>query len=91
MEYIQWNEITPHIIIDISGFLDIKVDAVMAYSSQFYDPENTTSNTPISSSNFLDSIRYRAKNLGRLINTDAGEGFTSRQPLSIDMFDALLR
>ena len=91
LEYIQWNEITPHIIVDISGFLDIKVDAVMAYSSQFYDSENTTSNTPISSSNFLDSIRYRAKNLGRLINTDAGEGFTSRQPLSIDMFDALLR
>lgn len=91
LEYIQWNEITPDIIIDISGFLEVKVKAVAAYSSQFYDSDSSSANTPISSKNFLESVRYRAMNLGRLINSEAGEGFTSRQPLSIDLFDSLLR
>lgn len=91
LEYIQWNEVVPNIIVDISGFLETKMEAVMAYSSQFYDTESKASETPITSINFLESVRYRAKNLGRLIYTEAGEGFTSRQPLSIDLFDSLLR
>ncbi|NBR73857.1 MAG: bacillithiol biosynthesis deacetylase BshB1 [Flavobacteriia bacterium] len=40
--------------------------------------------TPISSKNFIESVRYRAENLGRLIGSEAGEGFTSRQPLGVD-------
>jgi bacillithiol biosynthesis deacetylase BshB1 len=83
--YIQWYDITPHFIVDISGFLDTKLAAVKAYSSQFYDPDSTDANTPISSKNFIDSVGYRAENLGRLIGREAGEGFTTRQPLGIGM------
>ena len=91
LEYIQWNEIQPEIILDISGHLETKMKAVEAYSSQFFDPSSQESNTPISSKNFLESVRYRAQNLGRLIGTEAGEGFTSKQPLSVRNLDDLIR
>ena len=91
LEYIQLNDIEPHIILDVSGHLDKKIAAVSAYSSQLYDPSSKENLTPISSKNFLDSVSYRARNLGRLIGTEAGEGFTSRQPLSVANLDALIR
>jgi len=82
--YIQWYDLPPHFIVDISGFLDQKLTAVRAFASQFYDPQSTDEQTPISSKNFIESVRYRAENLGRLIGSEAGEGFTSRQPLGVD-------
>jgi bacillithiol biosynthesis deacetylase BshB1 len=91
LEYIQWNDIQPEVILDISGHLEKKMEAVKAYSSQFFDPSSKETDTPISSKNFLESVRYRAQNLGRLIGTEAGEGFTSKQPLSIRNLDALIR
>ena len=90
LEYIQWNEIEPNIILDISEFLEQKISAVTSYSSQFFDPDSKETNTPISSKNFLESVRYRALNLGRLIGKEAGEGFTSRQLLSIKSLDDLI-
>ena len=69
---------------NISGFLDQKLTAVKAFASQFYDPQSADEHTPISSKNFIESVRYRAENLGRLIGSEAGEGFTSRQPLGVD-------
>jgi bacillithiol biosynthesis deacetylase BshB1 len=88
LEYIQWMDIKPDIIIDISAHLKIKMDAVKAYSTQFYNPDSNESETPISSKNFIESVSYRAKNLGRLIGVDAGEGFTSRSLLSTsNLFD----
>ena len=87
--YIQWKEITPDIVFDISGFLDKKIEAINAYASQFYDEKSDEPATPISSKNFLDSVRYRAQNLGRLAGVDAAEGFTvERMPL-VSSFDQL--
>ena len=91
LEYIQWNEIQPDIVVDITGFLEIKLNAVKAYSSQFNNPDTVEKSTPISSINFLESVSYRAQNLGRLFGTNAGEGFTSRQPLSINNLNSLIR
>ena len=62
--------------------LEIKMKAVKAYSTQFFDPDSKESDTPISSKNFIESVSYRARNFGRLIGVDAGEGFTSRSLLS---------
>jgi len=90
LEYIQWNDIKPDIILDISGSLKTKIQAVSAYSSQFFDPDSKEAHTPISSKNFLQSVTYRAQNFGRLIGTEAAEGFTSRQPLSVANLDALI-
>ena len=88
--YIQWKDLTPDIVVDVTGFMDTKLESVRAYESQFFDPDSNEPSTPISSKNFLDSIRYRAANLGRLIGTEYGEGFTvERYPAVHSVFDLI--
>ncbi len=85
--YIQWNEMKPDFVIDISGFLDKKIEACMAYKTQFYDPDSKEPATPITSINFKNSIIYRAENLGRLTGCETGEGFTSPKWIGLKDFD----
>jgi len=88
--YIQWKELEPDIIVDISGFMETKLDSVKAYKTQFYDKNSEEPSTPISSNNFLDSVTYRARNLGRIIGTDHAEGFTvERCPAVNSIFDLI--
>lgn len=82
--YIQWENLKPDFVVDISGFMESKVDAVMAYSSQFYNPKSIEPETPISSKNFTDSIEYRARDLGRLVGVEHGEGFTVERLIGVD-------
>lgn len=88
--YIQWLPLEPHFVIDISGFVETKVEACLAYKTQFFDPNSKEPQTPISSKNFTDSIRYRAYDLGRLIGTEAGEGFISRSYIGVNNLDSLI-
>ena len=74
--YIQFNNIDPDFVIDVSDFMEQKILAVKAFSSQFYNSKSKEPNTIISSQGFLDSIRYRAADLGRLSGVDYAEGFT---------------
>lgn len=82
--YIQWKNIEPDFVVDVSGFTDKKVAAIMAYSSQFYEPNSNEPITPIATKNFLDSLVYRSQDLGRLIGTDFGEGFTVERYLAVN-------
>ena len=80
--YIQWKSLKPDFIVDITNHFKTKIKSVKAFKSQFYDGNETVHNTPISTKNFLDSIEYRARDLGRLTNVDYGEGFiAARIPL----------
>ena len=80
--YIQWNNNEPDFVVDISDFIKNKLDAVMCYKSQFYDPNDNSEVTPISTKNFLDSIEYRARDLGRLTGVEYAEGFNAlRTPI----------
>lgn len=88
--YIQWKNIEPDFVVDISGFMEKKMDSVKAYKTQFFDKDSSEPNTPISSDNFLDSITYRSRDLGRLIGTDHAEGFTvERYPAVDSIFDLI--
>ena len=42
--YIQWKNLEPDFVVDITGFMDVKIAAVKAYASQFYDPEAKNQN-----------------------------------------------
>ncbi|MFV0248837.1 MAG: bacillithiol biosynthesis deacetylase BshB1 [Tenacibaculum sp.] len=88
--YIQWKNIKPDFVVDITGFIDKKLASVMAYSSQFYNPNSKEPETPISTKNFTDSIAYRAKDLGRLIGVEYAEGFTSERFVAVDSLDKLI-
>ncbi len=88
--YIQWKNIEPDFVVDITGFTDKKLEAIMAYGSQFYNPDAKEPNTPITSKNFLDSIHYSAQDLGRLIGTDYAEGFTVERYLAVNSLGDLI-
>ncbi|PRX49616.1 bacillithiol biosynthesis deacetylase BshB1 [Salegentibacter salegens] len=88
--YIQWKNLKPDVVVDISGYMDKKMESVLAYKTQFFDENSKEPQTPISSSNFLDSINYRARDLGRIINTEHAEGFTvERYPAVDSIFDLI--
>ena len=82
--YIQWQTIEPDFAVDISGFMDKKMDSVLAYGSQFYDPNSKEPVTPITSKNFLNSVIYRAQDLGRLVGVEYAEGFTVERYLTVN-------
>lgn len=88
--YIQWNNLEPDFVVDVTGFINVKTDAVLAYSSQFYDPKSAEPETPITSKNFIDSINYRARDLGRLIGVDFAEGFTTERYAAVDNLSKLI-
>ena len=82
--YIQWKDIKPDFVVDVSDFMEQKLDAVMAYSSQFFDPNSNEPISPIATKNFTESIEYRAKDLGRLIFVDYAEGFTVERYVAVN-------
>jgi len=88
--YIQWKNITPDFVVDITGYNDKKVEAILAYSSQFYNPNSNEPETLIASKNFLESLNYRAQDLGRLIGTDYAEGFTAERYLAVNSLGDLM-
>ncbi|MEO4005932.1 MULTISPECIES: bacillithiol biosynthesis deacetylase BshB1 [unclassified Flavobacterium] len=88
--YIQWKNITPDFVVDVTGFIDKKVEAILAYGSQFYEPNSNEPTTPIATKNFLDSLHYRSQDLGRLIGTDYAEGFTAERYLAVSSLENLM-
>lgn len=88
--YIQWKNLEPDFVVDVTGFMDKKMEAVKAYSSQFYNPNSTEPTSPISSKNFLDSVFYRAQDLGRLVSVEFAEGFNTERYVAIKSFDNLV-
>ena len=88
--YIQWKHITPDFVVDISEFMFKKIEACLAYKTQFYDPNSTEPMTPIASKDFLESLTYRAQDLGRLSGVDYAEGFTTEKLIALKNFDGII-
>lgn len=88
--YIQWKNITPDFVIDISDFMEKKIEACLAYKTQFYDPNSTEPMTPIATKDFLESLTYRAQDLGRLSGVEYAEGFTTEKMIALKNFDGIV-
>lgn len=88
--YIQWKNLDPDFVVDVSNFIDIKKNAILAYASQFYDPNSDEPETPITSKNFIDSVIYRSRDLGRLIGVEHAEGFTTERFVAVKNLDKLI-
>ncbi|MDT7830122.1 bacillithiol biosynthesis deacetylase BshB1 [Pricia sp. S334] len=87
--YIQWKNLQPDFVVDVTGYIEKKTEAILAYSSQFHDPRSKEPETPITSRNFLDSVKYRARDLGRLVGVEYAEGFTVERLVAVDRLGAL--
>ena len=89
--YIQSRNLTPNFVIDISAFIDKKMEAIVAHSSQFYNPNSTEPDTFISGNAFLEFVKGRAKELGHSIGVDYAEGFITQKLLGIRSFDSIIQ
>ena len=83
--YIQHYHTRPDFVIDITPFQNKKIESVLAYKTQFYNPDHKEDETPISSKRFLRFLDGRAREMGETIGVEFGEGFTSSTPLVYDL------
>jgi len=82
--YIQDRFLKPDFVVDVTDFVDDKMEAIMAFSSQFYNPKSELPETPISSKKFLDFVKARMANFGRDINADFAEGYTTDRVVGVE-------
>ena len=87
--YIQWKNLSPDFVVDVSGFMENKISAINAYKSQFYNPESNEPETLISKKNFIDNVINRSADLGRLIGVDYAEGFNTQRLLGVSSLNDL--
>lgn len=88
--YIQYYDLEPDFIVDVSGFMDVKLESIKAYGSQFYDPNSKEPKTVISSEGFFKSLESRAEEWGRQIYRQHGEGFIKERRLGVQLLGDLI-
>lgn len=87
LHYIQDHYTHPDIVMDVSPFMEKKIEVIKAFRSQFYDPNSKEPNTPISGEEFFHFIKGRMMQYGRPIGVDYAEGFTVTRILgTTDLF-----
>ena len=77
--YIQSLLIEPDFVVDITGHWETKINSVLAYKTQFHDPNSQEPQTYISSPEFLRMVESRAIEFGHAIGVKYAEGFTVRR------------
>ncbi len=78
--YIQDYNLKPDFLVDITAFMDRKMEIIQLFASQFYRPGAEEPETPISSKEFLDFVRAKAAVYGRAAGYAYAEGFIAARP-----------
>jgi bacillithiol biosynthesis deacetylase BshB1 len=76
-KYLQFYNLEPNLVVDITSGFEAKMAAVLAHKSQFYDPTSSEPETVIASKGFLDSVEARAMDWGRIIGAKYAEPLIS--------------
>jgi len=88
--YIQDHTLHPDLVVDITDYMEQKIACILSYKTQFYNPKKKMSGpqTPISSADFLETIKAKNRIHGRYINATFGEGFNVVRPVGVgDMME----
>lgn len=88
--YIQDRYLEPDFVIDISDVMDEKIESIKAYGTQFNSPGGDEPQTYISTPDFLESVIYRCKMMGKMIGVKYGEGFISKKMVGFSSLNALV-
>ena len=88
--YIQDRYIKPDFVVDVSPFYQKKMDAILAYKTQFFNQNIKGPQTPISGKDFLDFLNGRMAEFGRPIGVSYAEGFTTERLIGINDFSDLI-
>ena len=89
--FIQDRYLAPNFVIDISDVMEQKLEAIKAYGTQFNSPNLNEPQTYISTPDFLDSVIYRSKMMGKMIGVKYAEGFISSKMIGFSNFDAFIK
>jgi bacillithiol biosynthesis deacetylase BshB1 len=87
--YIQDYHIQPDFVLDVTDYVDRKIEAIKAYKTQFHDPNSKEPQTPISGEDFFDFIRSRMREFGRTAGVKYAEGYTVERYPKVDLFTDL--
>lgn len=87
--YIQDYFMEPDLIVDVTQVWEQRMNSLMSYSSQFYNPSSDEPSTPISTEEFLKNIEGRAIQLGRYINCRYAEGLRKVRPIGVNLLTDL--
>ena len=86
--YIQDRNRVPDFVVDITEYVDKKEELILAFRSQFFDPDSTELATPISGKDFLDFLRAKARTYGRAATFEYAEGYNVDRTIGVrDLFD----
>ena len=77
--FIQSAYISPDFIVDISAYWQIKMNAIKAFSTQFYSGKTEGQQTFISRPEFLDFVEARAIEMGSIAGVKYAEGFIAKR------------
>ena len=91
-QYMQDWYHEPNLLIDISDVIDIKMQAIEAYTTQFHTDQSDTGGpvTYISTPEFKESILARSRLLGKRIGVQYAEGFMSDKQIGLNNLNALI-
>lgn len=88
--YIQFRNMKPDIVVDISDHYDKKMEAIKAHRSQFYNPDSNEPETVISAPDFLEAVTAKAREFGKQIGVKYAEGFTAERYIGVNnLFDLI--
>lgn len=89
--YIQDKQLEPDFIVDITPYFEKKMQAILAFGSQFFDPDAPESGprTPISGKDFLDFMEAKARVFGRPAQVPYAEGFICARTPAVENLFAL--
>lgn len=86
--YIQDNHLKPDFVVEVTPFKERKMEAILQYKTQFFNPEIDGPATPISGKDFLAFLEARMIEMGRCIHVPFAEGFISSKTFGVhNLFD----
>jgi N-acetylglucosamine malate deacetylase 1 len=89
--YLQDRFLQPDFVVDISEYIERKIESVLAYTTQFHNPSLNEPQTYISSPEFLETVKARAMMLGKRIGVKFAEGYITEKMVGVKSFDAFIQ
>lgn len=74
----------PSFVVDVTADYGKRRDAILAFRSQFHNPESSEPETMLTAEKFLKELEARARHYGQMTGVEFGEGFISKRPVRID-------
>lgn len=92
--YIQDKDLQPDFVVDISTYIEQKMELVLTFRSQFFQTDTETYknelSTPISGKDFLEFLKSKNRAFGRPVGVEYAEGFIAGRTLGVnDLFDLI--